>query len=291
MIKNAMFFSMSEKVNTDVLNKALSKQQYSGIGSQQAEAFGFVPFAEGMDLLYSVSGVRVGAVRFDKKSLPSSAVKQRVKERAKDLEAQQGFTPGRKQLRELKDEVVNSFLSRIPASSKVVNFFLWDDLLVIDTSSAKTADTVISLLVKCMDRFPVTVIQTEYSPAERMTYWLTSGEIPSAFTIDNEVDMKTADDSKASVRWKNETVNENDACEHQQRGKRVVKMAMTWADKISFVFNEKFVVGRIKAQDILVAKVDEESDAADTDANIAIFAGELYSLLKDLITACGKEAE
>ena len=50
--------------------------------------------------------------RAEKKLLPASVVTQVTKARALELEEQQGFKPGRKQMRELKEQVTDELLPR-----------------------------------------------------------------------------------------------------------------------------------------------------------------------------------
>ena len=289
MFKNIIAFRASEDLKLDDLNKQLKKRIFSPIGSHDAISIGFVPYSDDMDLVHSASGVKVGALRIDKKSIPGSAVKQIVKERAVALESQQGFPPGRKQMRSIKEDVLATLLPKVIPTTKIIRFMLWSDLLAIESSSGASADVVLGEMAKCLDPFPFSPILLQMSPSSCMTSWLLQDEISELFTIDDEAEMKSADDRKSSVRWKNQPIDSEEATEHHKSGKQVIKMAMTWRDKISFTLNEKFVFGRVRQTDILTARTEDEVDVGDADATIALEGGELHGLITDLIEVLGGE--
>ena len=79
-----------------------------------------------------------------------------VKQRAEKLEEEEGFKPGRKRLKELKELVRDELLPR--AFSLSSDTRVWIDpvhgWLAVDTGSANKAGEVFTLLVKAIDGFP-----------------------------------------------------------------------------------------------------------------------------------------
>lgn len=63
-------------------------------------------------LVYGVERNLLVTLGQAKRVLPSSVVKREVEERAAKLADQQGFLPGRKQLKDLKDAVINELRPR-----------------------------------------------------------------------------------------------------------------------------------------------------------------------------------
>jgi len=103
-------------------------------------------------MAYSVDRQILCAFRSEKKLLPASVINQFVKQRAIELEEQQGFKPGRKQLKDLKEEVTNALIPR--AFSLTKDTRVWIDpvhhWLVIDTASATKAEEILSALGKAI---------------------------------------------------------------------------------------------------------------------------------------------
>ena len=86
----------------------------------------------------------------EKKLLPASVINQVTKARAAEIEEQQGFKPGRKQMKELKEQVTDELLPR--AFSIRRDTRVWIDpvngWLVVDSSSPAKADEILKLLLE-----------------------------------------------------------------------------------------------------------------------------------------------
>jgi recombination associated protein RdgC len=74
---------------------------------------------------------------------------------------------------------------------------------------------------------------------------------------------------------------------HIRAGKRVIKLAMTWNSKVSFVLQDNLQLRRITPLDIL--KEPTESDEELFASDFAIMTGELSQLITDVIDALGGE--
>src|SRR3546814_19846377 len=88
------------------------------------------------------------ALGVEQKLLPSSVVQQAVDERASELEQRQGFKPGRKQLRDLKDQVTAELMPRAFAKRRSTR--AWIDpvsgWIVVDAASPSRAEELLELL-------------------------------------------------------------------------------------------------------------------------------------------------
>ena len=102
--------------------------------------------------------------------------------------------------------------------------------------------------------------------------------------------MKASNETRASVRWKNETVDLKEAQDHFRQGKQCIKMAMTWADRVSFALNDKGVITKIKPLDVL-KEIGMERAEEGLDGEIALVGTEVYKLVTGMIDALGGEVE
>lgn len=284
MYKSLTLYSVTESLDPEVLNEQFSTRKFRPCGGLEKISAGFVPFADGLPLVHSVHGMHVGAVRVDKKTIPASAVKQMVKEECAKIEEQQGYKPGRKQIKEIKEQVLDTLLPRAIPSTSIIQFMFTRDLLLIETTSASSADLVIGLLAKCIDPMPISLVYTAQSPGAAMTQWLVENEAPEAFAISREAEMKAP--SKAMVRWANDSVRAEEAQEHRIQGKQCTKLALSWRDKYSFVLNDKMVISKIKPLDLHNPDA-KELDPEDVDGAIMLFGTECVQLAHDLIEALG----
>ena len=82
-----------------------------------------------------------------------------------------------------------------------------------------------------------------------------------------------------------------DVRRHIAGGKQCTRLAMTWADRISFVLTESMAVKGIKPLDVL--KESDASTANDDErfeTDFTLMTGELNKLMIDLVAALGGES-
>ncbi|MDM8356580.1 recombination-associated protein RdgC [Pandoraea communis] len=273
------------------LEALLEKQAFHGAASLEMERTGWVPSFKGGPLAHRVEHQYLLTLRTEKKLLPGSVINQFVRAKAEELEEQQGFKPGRKQMRELKEQVTDELLPRAFGIHRDTR--VWLDLdnrfLVVDAASTGAADQVRSALLKATD-IPLGSLELNHPPVAVMTSWLSANEAPSNLTIDQDVELRSNANEKAAVRYVHHPLDGEDIRQHIEGGKRSTKLAMTWKDRISFVLTEDFTIKRIAPLDILKDAADPaEGEAERFDADFRLMSGELANLLKDLIEAIGGE--
>ena len=137
------------------------------------------------------------------RALPASVVNRKTQERVAQIEASSGRKPGKKETRDLKDDIRLELLPM--AFTKQSSVLVWFDrearLLVIDAASQSRADEVVTLLVQTLPGLALSLVNTKVSPAAAMAEWLVSQEAPAGFTVDRECELKAVDESKAVVRY------------------------------------------------------------------------------------------
>jgi recombination associated protein RdgC len=274
------------------IEAALEKMAFAPGSSQEMQTLGWVPPADNTGLVYSQNGQIMLALRADKKLLPSTVVNQVARARAADMEEQQGYKPGRKQMKEIKERVTEELLPR--AFSVYRDTRVWIDTrnnwLVIDAAASAKSDEVLGMLAKAFDPFPVTPLYTEMSPAGAMTTWLMDDDIPGPFTVDQDTELRSTSESRGAVRYVRHSLDADEVRRHIQTGKQCTRLALTWADRVSFVLTDALDLKRVAPLDVLKEGPDAataDADAFDTD--FALMSGELAKLFNDLVDALGGE--
>ena len=275
----------------EALAALLAPQAFAPGTSLEESTIGWVPPREGDDsLVFTINQQMLLTLRQEKKLLPAKVVTQVLKQRAEQIEAEDGFKPGRKRLKELKEQIRDELLPR--AFSLASDMRVWIDpvggWLVIDSTSAARAGEVFSLLVKAIDRLPARPLKVAGSVAGEMTAWLSTGEAPAGFTVDQDAELR-ARDGKATVRFANQSMDLEDVARHTRAGKQCTRLALTWADRISFVLTDKLEIKRVRALDVLKeAAASAEGDAAERFASDAmLMTGELSKLLAEVVDCLG----
>jgi len=230
----------------------------------------------------------------EKKLLPGSVINQVAKAKAAELEEAQGFAPGKKAMKELKERVADELLPR--AFSIRSNIWTWIDpvngWLVVDAASPAKADEVIKLLLKAVDRMPLESLRVQRSPVAVMTAWLETDEAPVGFTVDQDTELRATGESKAAVRYVKHTLEVDDIRRHIAAGKQCTRLAMTWNDKISFVLTESLAIKGVKPLDVIKeSDTSTRNDEERFDNDMMLMTGELSKLMADLVEALGGEAK
>jgi recombination associated protein RdgC len=275
------------------LEAELQRLAFQPCGPTQERSAGWLPprGAEFGAMVENVAGHWILKIAVEKKAVPGAAVRQELEARVKQIEAQTGRKPGKKEKRELKEEIVHTFLPR--AFSKHSTHVLWLDLeqrtLVIASGSMKAAEPLVKQLVDVMAeiKHPIALapINTATTPATAMAEWLSTKTAPQGFTIDRDLELKHAGEDRSVVKYARHSLDLDEIGQHISEGKLPTQLALTWNDKVSFVLNEQMAIRKIDIRDVEEAPKGEEA----FDADAAIATAELGALLPELLEALGGE--
>jgi len=296
MFKSAIIYRLPAPwaVNADPLAQHLAPQAFTPAGSMDMLSQGWIPPRESsIGLVHQVNRQFLLRLQTEKKILPSSVINQVTKSRAAELEEQQGFPPGRKQIKELKEQVTDELLPR--AFTRLSSMWVWIDpvngWLVADSSTLARAEEALKLLFKAVPKFPLETVRTVMSPSASMTDWLVSDEAPEDFTVDQDTELRSAAESRATVRYVRHPLEADHLRQHIETGKRCTRLALTWADKISFTLAENLSIKKIALLDVLKENHDltGKNDDERFDGDFVHFAAEASQLISALVAALGGE--
>lgn len=293
--KNLQVYRLSAPwaLTSEQFEEALAPHAFAPLNSLEMQSQGWVSPRDNGMLVHTVNRQMLLQLGTEKKLLPSTVVNQVSKARAAELEEQQGFKPGRKQMKEIKEQVTDELLPRAFSIRRSTSVWIdpVNNWLVVDASSPTKADEVFKALLKSMDQLPIGTLRVERSPVSAMTDWLAADEAPSGFTVDQDTELRAATEGKATVRYVRHTLEADDVRRHIASGKQCTRLAMTWADRVSFVLTESLTVKRVTPLDVLKENTDSiaQNDDERFDTDFALMTGELSRLLTDLVEALGGE--
>ncbi|NMG48961.1 recombination-associated protein RdgC [Azoarcus communis] len=298
MFRNAQIYRLPTPwvIDKCTLADALARKHLRECGALDCETRGFVvPRPDADDShVYACGGhwhIRYGA---ETRILPAAVIQDETTKRADALAQQQGYKLGRKQLKELREQITTELMPRAFTRRRYTD--AWVDpeggWLVIDAPSTARAEDVLEQLRQALDRFPLTVLRTERSPMSAMADWLAGNEAPAGFTIDRDCELRSVTEDGASVRYAHHSLEGDEVKGHLEAGKLPRKLAMTYGDRVSFVLTEQGGIKRLDYLDILhedLRAAGAEDASALADAEWALMTGELSKLISALIGAMGGE--
>ena len=295
--KNLQLFRLPAPWAFDLgtLEDKLASKPFVRCGSQDMSSRGWVSPTGSDVMVLAVGGQWLLALRSEQRLLPSSVVNQVAQDRAEELEAQQGFKPGRKQMKELKEAVTQELLPR--AFTRRRTSYVWIDpvngWLVVDAASAAKADEVIELLHDTLNDLPLKLLDTERSPQSAMSDWLASGEGPANFSIDRDCELRAITDEKAAVRYVRHPLEGDEIPAHLAAGKVPTRLALTFDERISFVLTERLEIKRLAFLDIIQEQAEKAAAEGDPqfEADFALMSAELARFIPCVIEALGGERQ
>ena len=231
------------------------------------------------------------ALGVEQRILPASVVKQFADDKAKAIEENEGRKVGRKEMRELREAATLELMPRAFIRRRTT--FGWIDpvngWLVIDSASPARAEEFLEHLRKSVDGLQIKLVKVAQSPSAAMTGWVAASEAPASFTLDQDLYLRSAE--KAEVRYVRHTLEGEDVRQHIAAGKVVTRLAMTWAERISFVLTEDLQIKRLAFLDILKDQADGQAENEDErfDIDFTLMTGEVARLLDDLVAVLGGE--
>ena len=296
--RNLQIFRLADawRYSSEDLATALNRGLFVGCGATNQMARGWVPprGVEG-ELVFTQKKQQLIALGVEQKLLPAAVVRQYAQEKLEDIEAAQGYKPGRKQVREVIEQMTLELLPRAFAKRGLT--YLWIDpvnrWLVVDAASSQRADDAIEHLKLSLGDLPLSLLKTKLAPATAMTQWLADGAAPEGFTIDRDCELRAVAEERAAVRYVRHNLDSDDVRNHIVAGKTVTRMSLTWQDRVSFILTEQLQIKRLTFLDILKEDVERQAENADDlfAANFSLMCGNLEQLLANLTEALGGESE
>lgn len=273
------------------LEEKLAARPLLPCSAMSLESRGWVSPRGDEQLVYGVEKHLMLALGTEQKLLPSSVVNDAVKQRAAEFEKEKGFKPGRKQLRDFKDIVSAELLPR--AFSRRNTTRAWIDpvaqRIVVDSSSPTRAEQLIEHLRDTLGELSVSLPQTEISPGQRLTEWLTARAAPGHFDLGEECELTGTDAAKSVVRYLRHSLDAEQIRRHLDEGLKASRLALTWNGRLGLVVSDKLQIKRVKFLEM--DEVEEGAAGVDPErafeAEFLLMAGQCGPMLAELLTSFG----
>jgi len=300
VFKNLMLYRLSPEWPQSAAQweEAIASEPFTECGAAQQKSTGWVaPRGEEHGaLVETVDGQWIARFVIETKPVPGDAVRRKVQEAVDAIEKTSGRKPGKKELRDLRDDALIALLPQaFPRRSQVT---VWLNprtrLLVLDAGAQGKADELITSLVRVAGKgFGIGLLQTATSPQAAMAAWLADPEgdaLPHAFNIECECELKGSGDEPAVVKFTRHPLQTEEVRQHITEGKLPTRLALGWAGRVGFVLTQALQLKKVAFQEGVFEDGPKTTDEDRFDADVALATGELSALITDLIEALGGEA-
>ena len=296
MFKNAQIYRLPIHwgITREALEAQLASRPFQPCGSQDIESRGWVSPKGDETLVAQAGGNWMVALCTESRLLPAAVVKEVAAERAVELESQQGYKVGRKQLRELREQVTLELLPQAFTRKRLSRALIdpkagW---LVVDAPSQARAEEVLETLRHTLDDFPLSLLRTQLSPTSAMAAWLAAGAGPDGFILEQDFKLQSVAEDRAVATYKRHDLETAHVREHLEAGHLPTRLALTYQDRLSFILTDKLELKGLEFLDGATEDLDQldHNDASAVfDAELTLLAGELGDLIPALVEALGGE--
>ncbi|MFI3136710.1 MAG: recombination-associated protein RdgC [Methylococcaceae bacterium] len=296
--KNLSVFRLTEEFTLAPADLELKLEQmaFRPCGSHEESTFGWTsPLGKSSDqLVHSANGFLMLCGKKEERVLPSSVVNEMMQEKILETEEQQGRKLSKKERTAIKDELIFELLPRAFTFSNKTYAYIdpkggW---LIVDAASAKKAEDLLSSLRKSLGSLPAVPLNTIEKPVKVMTEWLVNNQPPDDIIIEDECELRAPEEAGGIIRCKRHDLSLPEIKNHLDTGKEVIKLAVNWADRLSFIIDENLAVKRLKFLDLIqdqVSDVNTDSEAEQFDVDFSIMSLELANFLPRLLEIFGGE--
>ncbi|MBS5840708.1 MULTISPECIES: recombination-associated protein RdgC [Pseudomonas] len=297
--KNLLIYRLTQDLPFDaqVLETALATKLARACSSQELATYGFVaPFGKGEDapLVHVSQDFLLIAARKEERILPGSVVRDALKEKVEEIEAEQMRKVYKKERDQLKDEIIQAFLPRafIRRSATFAAIAPKQGLILVNASSPKRAEDLLSTLREVMGSLPVRPLAVKVAPSATMTEWVKTQKAAENFFVLDECELRDTHEDGGIIRCKRQDLTSDEIQLHLSTGKIVTQLSLAWQDKLSFVLDDKLVVKRLKFEDLLQDEAEQnggDDDLGQQDASFTLMMLTFGEFLPQLFEALGGE--
>ena len=296
--KNLAVYRFTEPFTlaADVLEQKLQQQPFQACGAHDEFSFGWTsPLGKASELLaHSVNGYTIVCAKKEEKVIPSSVINEMLQEKISEIEEQEARKLPQKERTRIKDELIFELLPRAFSFSRKTYAYIdsQNGWVVVDAASAKKAEDILTLLRKCLGSLPVTPISGELKPTVVMTQWLLTNTSPKDILIEDECELRAPEEDGAIIRCKRHDLALPEIKNHLDSGKQVIKLALSWADRLAFVLDENLSVKRLKFLELIqeqAAEIETDDEIGQFDADFSIMTAELAQFLPRLLELFAEE--
>ncbi len=292
--RNLTLFRFPTTLDFSEVEKLLPEVLLKSVGPLEMSSRGFIsPFGrdEQEALSHRIADFLWLTVGGEDKILPGSVVNDLLARKVAEIEEKEGRRPGGRARKRLKDDLIHELLPRafVKSSRTDAMLDLQHGYVAVDTSSRKTARTVMSEIRGLLGSFPALPLNAEVAPRSILTGWIAGEPLPEGLSLGEECEMKDPIEGGAVVKCQHQELRCDEIDKHLEAGKQVTKLALVLDDHVSFVLGDDLVIRKLKFLDGALDQLehaDQDGVRAELDARFALMSAEvrrLFLLLEDAL--------
>lgn len=287
--RNLTFFRFPAALSFDDLDVGLAECALKPVGALELSSRGFVsPFGRDSDVLSHRIGDSIWITAgTEDKILPGSVVNDLLQKKLQEIEDKEGRKLGGRARKRLKEDLVHELLPRAfvkPGRTDAI-IEIADGYIVVDVSSRKGAEAVVSDVRHALGSSPALPLNAEVAPRSVLTGWIAGDPMPEGLTLGEECELRDPTNNGAIVRCQHQEMQSDEIAKHLEAGKQVTKLALNLDGRMSFVLGDDLIIRKVKLLDGALEALDSSDRddlRAELDARFVLFSAETRRLFRVL---------
>ncbi|KLC07817.1 recombination-associated protein RdgC [Xanthomonas perforans] len=284
--RNLTMFRFPTSLDLAAVEELLPQCALKPVGPLEMSSRGFVsPFGreETEQLSHRLGDFLWLAIGGQDKMLPGAVINDALEQKCAEIEKADGRRPGGKARKRLKDDIIHELLPKafVRNSRTDVILDLANGVAIVNTSSRKTGENVMSEIRGMLGSFPALPLNAELAPRAVLTGWIAGEPLPASLSIGEEAELRDPIEGGAIVKCQHQELRGDEIEKHLEAGKQVTKLALVLDDNLSFVLGDDLVIRKLKFLDGALDQLDDvEGDGAraELDARFALQSAEMRRL-------------
>lgn len=228
-------------------------------------------------------------VYFHERQLPGATIRDHLNERIHKIEERESRKCYRKEIAQMKDDVIAMLLPRAFIKHTAVNLIVKDDLLVVGCSSAKRSEDCLDVLRSAIGSLSVRPLTLKL-PADS---WLTDLMRAGAHEgLNVREAAKLVNVTKDAVVFKGCDLSEDEPQAYLDQGFHVAEIDLSYEDSFFFRVTDQLIFKGMKFSDIAVDNLtnDAQGDPASLiDANLILLLEEVGNIIGAMQRIAGED--
>lgn len=226
---------------------------------------------------------------FHERQLPGATIRDHLNERIRKVEDRESRKCYRKEIAQMKDDVIAMLLPRAFIKHSAVNMITKGDLLIVGCSSVKRAEDCLDTLRSAIGSLSVRPLTLKLPPDAWLTDIMWRGRIEDISALDS---AKLVNSTGDVVAFKGCDLSETEPQAYLDQGFRVAELDVSYSDSFFVRITDKLIFKGMKFSDIATDNVlnDAQGDpAALIDANLILLMDEVEKLIAAMCLGAGGE--
>lgn len=227
---------------------------------------------------------------FHERQLPGATIRDHLNERIRKIEEREQRKCYRKEIAQMKDEVIAALLPKAFIKHSAVNMLVRNDLLIVCCSSVKRAEDCLTTLRHAIGSLSVRPLTLTLPGDTWLTDLMHKQNLGDLFALDS---AKLVNSTKDVVTFKGVDLSDEEPQSYiHDHSFKVAELAVSLNESLYFRVTDQLIFKAMKFSDIQLDQLtnDAQGDpAALLDGNLTLFLGEVERLVDTLRNVVGED--